>query len=334
MAGNQIAADFEVLMAKVESTYGTDPTPDEGVDVRGDINIDLSAVRSVIERQRVWAKQSRVAHAVINEHIPFSFSVAVGGVEDVDNGTPGVHPFLVGGGCAATLSGTSAGGDVEAAYAPTTEGKGSFAMYYYFIDRTSGQQMRLKLLGCRNNWELVAGMGSELLLNVTGQSLYAEVEAAASLTNPSSYSFGVPSFMVTDVTHTMGGTARRITNWNLSPNWQVAREDSITGSANGQEITLHRDRGTPAGGSVNPVALSTDFAASNSYIQDARDADEIAHALSFNDGTRTFAYAAPKIQIGSPSIVKDNAFRRFDTPYMANLSSAGDDEFSLTFGLV
>lgn len=331
MSGNQIASDHEVLLAKVESAYGTDPTPTEGVDVRGDIT--TSADRTIVERARVWAKQSGQPHAVFDEKISYSFTVAIGGVEDADDGVPGIHPFLIGAGFAVTTSGTAAGNDVEAAYAFTTSGKGSYTMYRYLYDRTSGQVVRLKMLGCRNNIEIVGALSAELLLNVTGEALYAELEPVATISAPTSYAYGRQSLRVQNVTHTLGGTARRITNWNFATNWDISPENSITGTSNAHEIALMRS-GRP-GGSFDPIALSTDFAATSSLMAAKRDGTEQAHAFSTDDGDVSFAYSAPKVQQDpNTALAKDGAFMRFGAPYFCNSNGSGDDEVTLTFGMV
>ena len=53
MAGAQIASNFESLMAKVESSYGVDPTPGatDGVSLRGPMTTSID--RMIIERALV-----------------------------------------------------------------------------------------------------------------------------------------------------------------------------------------------------------------------------------------------------------------------------------------
>ena len=101
---NLIKADVVALLAKAETSYGSDPTPTEGVDVRGDVSLTVDIRR--IAAARLWHSQSRKAHAHIPHSIGFSFQVAVTGMELVDDGVPGTHPFYVGAGYGVALEGT------------------------------------------------------------------------------------------------------------------------------------------------------------------------------------------------------------------------------------
>lgn len=332
MAGAQIASNLTSLMAKAETSYGSDPTPAaaDGVSLRGPMTLSID--RIIVERPVVSHVESRRAHGVIDDRITFSFSVAVGGIEQTDGGFPGVHPFFVGGGYAGTLAGTEAGGNLTATYAPTSSAKGSYAMYHHLINRTNGQQVLIKMLGCRSNFELVVAANSELIMNVSGACLYAEWEPVAALTDPTAWGRGIASLMCDNITHSFNGTARRITAWNFATNYTVGSEDAVQGTTTAQEITLHRPAGTPLGGSINPVALATDFAASSSLVSESRSATEGIHLLTFDDGVSSFAYNAPKAQIGNLPLTDDASFKRFNVPYFNNFDSAGDDENSFVFG--
>lgn len=331
---NQIDSTCFALLSKAESTYGTDPVPTEGTDLRGDISITID--NRVVPAARLWHSQSRVEHGVVPHSIGFSFTVGVGGIKQADAGTPGVHPFLVGSGYNAVLTGTLAGGDLEAAYNLKSFAHLSYAMYAHYFDKTSGQVIRLKMLGCRGNSEFVMSTAGELLLNVSGNCLYAEYEAAATITAPTSYGNGVTPLRAKSVTHTLGGTVRRIKQWSLSTNWSVGFEEGINGAYVGTEVVLGRDGANAPGGSIDPVALSTDFAASGSLRAQWQSATAQAHALSFNDGVSSFAYSGPKAQMsGTPPMQSDGAFKRFNVPYvLAADSAAGDDEVLITFGEV
>lgn len=329
MAGNQVAVDRDILIAAAESSYGTDPTPTEGVDLRGDMTTSVD--RQLIERARVWAQQGGVAHGVIDDAISFSFQVAVGGVEDADDGVPGIHPFLIGAGFEVATSGTEAGSDVKAVYTLKETGKGSWAGHRTLVDETTGNKIRLKLLGCRNNIEIVSAMNGELLANISGMALYAEWEAAASISDPTSYGYSRPSIMSQNVTHTLGGSTRYIKNWSFNTNWQVGRDDAINGAANIREVLIHRDGGSNRpGGSFDPIMLSSDFAASSSHVAAAREGTEQAYNFTCDDGSFSFEFDAAQVQI-DPNLgfQKDGAVRRFNTPYYCNTGSG--TEATITF---
>lgn len=331
MAGNQIRSDLEGLMAKVETAYGTDPTPTEGVDLRG--NPTTSADRVAVQRARMWGSVGRKEHAVIDDKITFNFQVAVGGAENEAGGVPGVDPFLQGAGMALATSGDPSTDNVQAQYSIESTSHGSFAMYRYLYDSTNGQQVRLKLLGCRCNIEIVIALNAEILMNVTGEALYAEWEALADLTDPTSFSHSVPSMSCQNMTHTLNSTARRITELAMGTNWTISQENSVTGTSNAHEILLSVDRTTgPFSGSFNPVMLSGDFAASSSLVAAHRTPAEQAHVLSVTDGIYTFAYSGPRTNLNPNfSIDTDGAHRRFGSEFAPNATDSGDDEMTLTF---
>lgn len=327
---NHIKADVIALLAKVESSYGSDPTPTEGVDLRGDLSLTVDIRR--IAAARMWHSSSRKAHAHIPHSIGFSFQVAVTGVELVDDGVPGIHPFYIGSGFEVATSGTAVGTDVQAEYTLKSFGHGSYALYVLFFDETSGQVVRLKILGCRGNIEHVVNVNGELLANVSGMGLYAGFEAVATISAPSSYAYGVSPFVCTNMTHTLGGTARKIKAFSVSTNWNVAALEDVNGTATASEIKLERGADNGPGGSIDPVASSTDFANSSSFKTQWVGATAQAHVLSLNDGTRTFAYNAPSAQINAaPAMTRDGSVMRFNTPFLLSASSdAGDDDLVFT----
>lgn len=327
---NHIKADALAVLAKAETSYGSDPTPTEGVDLRGDISLTVDIRR--IAAARLWHSTSRKAHAHIPHSIGFSFQVAVTGIELADDGVPGIHPFYIGAGFGVALDGTQVGNDVSAVYTLKSFGHGSFAMYIMFYDETSGQVVRLKLLGCRCNLEHVVNVNGELLANISGLGLYAGFEAVATISAPSSYAYGVAPFVCTNITHTLGGTARKIKAWSVSTNWNVNALEDVNGTSTASEIKLERGADNGPGGSIDPIASSTDFANSSSYKAQWVAATAQAHVLSLNDGTRTFAYNAPSAQMNAaPALTRDGSVMRFNTPYLLSASSdAGDDDLVFT----
>lgn len=340
-AGNQIAADTVALLAAAESTYGTEVVPTEGVDMRGDFSLTVDM--RVVNIARLWHSQSRKGHQHIPHSLGFSFQVAVSGVElaGTNDGVPGVHPFYIGSGHEAAITGTVAGDNYKITYSPISFGHGSFTMHHYFLDKTSGQVVRLKLLGCRCNIEHVLNANGELLLNVTGAALYAEFEAVAAISMPTSYAYGLLPFKANSITHTFtldGETAveRSISAWSLTTNFTLAFQESINGTATAEEVMLERGAENAPGGSINPVAKSGDFAATSGSIRGLwEEAGYCEHVLTAANATHSFTYTAPLAQIsGAPPMQRDGAFMRFNIPYVLTASDAGDDDYTIEYAQV
>lgn len=329
MAGNQIRTELDAIMVKREASYGVDPVPTEGLELRG--SPTTSADRVIVERARMWGSSGRVAHGVVEDKVSFNFQCAVSGVENIASGVPGVDPILFGSGFEPALSGDPGTNDVQAQYTIESTGHGSYAMYRLIFDSTTGNAIRIKLLGCRSNVTFTIAMNGELIMDVAGQALYAAWEASAALTKPSSFNFGVKSFICQDLTTTFAATARRFTNLSFGTLWNVSPENSLSGTSNADEILLSGARPNLITGSFNPVMLSTDFAASG-FADQHRDATEGALSLSFTNGDYSFTVSAPQTQLDPNfSMADDGAHKRFNTPFYCNDSDAGDDALVLTF---
>lgn len=165
-----INADSKIILAKIEGTYGTDPTP------TGSANAILTKGFSMrpIEGGSVQRDTDRPGHGneqaiLVNTHQVVEFGVELAGAGGAGD-SPAYDPLLRACGLAATVS---AGVDVQ--YDPVSTGFESAYMYFYHDGDF------YQLAGCRGSWSYTIGKNEIPMINFTITGKYV---APAAGTDP------------------------------------------------------------------------------------------------------------------------------------------------------
>lgn len=290
---------------------------------------DVSEEQETVEREAYKSSRGGEEHANLDSHVAYSFSVRVGELPMEDGAAPSVGVLLVGGGCKESLSGAEADDDLEAKYEPQTTGHGSLELHHYLMDRDDGDTGELDAKGCRHNWTLTAEAGNDLILEVEGEGLYAERESFSSSSLADSIGAGEGAFKVVNITATINSTTYHLTEFSLSPNLSVERDDSLASSALGQEVYL--DASERAGGSINPKADASDYDADD-FKDDLRAAETFAIEVEVEGENSKLTINVPAAQAVEHTEEADGTTIRHGIDYACTETGYGDDDdFTLTW---
>lgn len=157
----------QVILAKLETVYGTDPTPTAGANAILAINPEIKEVKDVIERNINISSLSNKASLKGKENIDITFSVELKG-----SGTAGTAPRL-----GALLQACSFDETVVSStsvtYAPVSSSQKSVTIYLYIDGRLH------KITGARGTWKLTAPAGGLGMIEFSFQGIHNAVTNSA-----------------------------------------------------------------------------------------------------------------------------------------------------------
>lgn len=156
-----------VLLAKIETVYGTDPTPDGTNNVVEAIDVSIKETIEPMERPNTLKTMSNVASIAGMRNAEISFKT-----ELKNGGTPGtagrLSPLLKSCKMAEALS-----GGVSATYTPTSTATSSCTIWVYKDGRLH------KTTGCIGTYKLSLEAGKTAILEFTFKGLYTGATAVA-----------------------------------------------------------------------------------------------------------------------------------------------------------
>lgn len=312
-----------------ESTYGTEAGTLTPVLLTEPLSISESIQQ--VTRQVVKHTEGPLAHQTLDDRLSVSGTVEVAPNQfDDSDQTPSVGPLLVAGGCAEATSGATSSNDVAATYTPQTSGKGSASIIWHYIDRDSGQYVQIKALGYVGTFTFNFAIGEHVTLDFEGEALYAEASAPASITEPTTYNKGETPLTTAAGSFAFGSVNANISQYSFAANQETHAVEKLHADPKVSELFVKQ--GDRPGGSVDPLVTDSGFQASGT-LDVARKAT--AQQMDFSvteDSAKELNLSMPNAQIGMPDMATADEYLRFDTPYFANESAAGDgDEFSIEF---
>lgn len=301
----------EVLLAKIESTYNTDPVPVEGTDAIQVENLQWSPEGARMnERQSIRSSIGKLKQIYGGTLLNFSFDVEVKG-----SGVAGDVPEL-----GVLLRGSAMGETIVAStsvtYAPVSTGIESVTLYYY-QDGTL-----LKLTGARGNasCQMDAGGVPKMSFTFTGHIVSLTDVALASPT----YNSAVP-YAVVGTAFTVGGYAAVISSLAFDLANEIATPSSISASDGFGEV---RVIGRDVQGSIDPEAV---VVATNDFFSHWQDGDAMALATgALGAAGNQFAITMPAISYRNMSPADRDGVRTYDTPFGA-AETTGDNEVAVAF---
>lgn len=164
-----LKANKKIILAKVESTYGTDATPVVGTDAMSVLNFSaVPANIRYIERNQALPFFGNRGQINVGETMTMEFDIELSGAGAVAN-APGYGPILRG--CAASQTITPSTGPVL--YEPISGDEESLTFYYNW------DGLMHKMLGAFGTWELRFSEGQVPLLHCTFEGLYGGVTDAS-----------------------------------------------------------------------------------------------------------------------------------------------------------
>jgi hypothetical protein len=303
----------EVILIKVEATYGTDAVPVEGTDA---VLVENPSWANeglrMNERPAVRANIDMLQHVYGGRLATITFDVELkggGGAVDVP---PEIAPCLLGCGFAETINVAS---NVE--YDPVSTGHDSVTIYYF------QDGVRYIITGARGNvsFNLETGAVGKTSFTFTGHVALPTDVALASPT----YDGVVPVALI-NVPFTVGAYGAVINALSFDMSNTIATPPDISASDGYSEVQLtQRD----CNGSFDPeaVVVATDFP-----LQDLEQGNTLAldtGVVGSAVGNR-YQITMPAIYYRDVSPGDRDGVRTLDTPFGAT-SVTGDDEVQLTF---
>ena len=304
------------LIAKIESSYGTDPSPVGGSNAIQVSNVELTALES--DNVQPEAFQGFIGNStrgtlVANKRVSVSFDVELSGSSSAGT-APGYGPLLKSCGLSETVvsstSVTYAG--VSASFSSCT--------IYCFYDGT-----RHKITGARGtvSFNLTAGQFASASFQFQGR--YSAPDGTAmsgtwTLANQAA-ALEVNDANVTTATF-HGATSQRIESFELALNNEVTYKE--TASSKEVLITNRAPGGTavieaPAIGTTDYFAKAAAAATGNTSVVIGGTAGNI---VTIN---------APQTDITGVSYGDTNGVRSLSIPYLALPTTAGNNEISLVY---
>lgn len=303
----------EVILAKVETVYGTDIVPVEGTDA---VLVENPAWANeglrMNERPAVRANINMLQHVYGGRLATITFDVELKGSGTAVDAPPEMGVLLRGCGFLETINAA-----VDVTYTPASTGHESLTIYYF------QDGVRYIILGCRGNvsFNLEAGAIGKASFSFTGHVALPTDVALASPT----YDGVVPVANIS-VPFDLGGYSAIINalSWDMSNT--IATPPDISASDGYSEVQLtQRD----VNGSFDPeaVVVATDFP-----LQDLEQGNTLALDTGVIGGTAFNKYQVtmPAIYYRDVSPGDRDGVRTLDTPFGA-AESTGDDEVTIVF---
>lgn len=306
-----------VLLAKIETTEQTDPTPTGAANAILCKNLEVTPLEAeIVDRDVIRAYLGSSDQLIAAYMVKLSFEVELQGAGTAGT-APAYGPLLRACGMSET---TSAG--VSVTYRPISGGFESATLYYQPADNVAASSPLHKAVGCRGNVEFTLNAKQVPVAKFSFTGIYVAVADATNLTATYT-SFRTPAVVNKQNTPTftfLGHTAK-MSEFNLNMNNQVVYRNLVN-----EERVIITDR--KAGGSVTFDAPTI---ASKNFFTEAL--GSTLGSLSLIHGATAGSIieiaATSTVDITSPTYGVSDEIVTIVAPFVLVPTTAGNDEFSL-----
>lgn len=282
-------AKLQMILAKVETTYGTDSTPAAATDWIAVQNIDVNPVEMDTDDQmtvsNTFGQDEKIVGAIWST-ISFDMPLRGGGTPLGTAGTaPNFDPILRACGMARVVTAA-----VSVAYSPIDTLDESATLYYHL------DQVRQKMVGVRGSWELKFNAKKQVLLGFKGIGLRQPMTDTA-MPVPTLPTLPRPQAMnKANTTLTFGSLAARLSSLTINQNNDVQYRNLT----NREDVTIV-DRNTSGNVSIElPTVAEKNFLGAGGVMSDA-----LTDTLTVVHGTvagNIVTLAIPKAQLFKPKL--------------------------------
>lgn len=302
----------EVILAKIESTYNTDPTPSASTNavLVENPSWSLEGLR-MVDRPVVKANLSKEQQIYAGTLRSVSFDCEIKG-SGAAGTAPEIDALLQA--CGFLWTNTPSTSDV---YTPASSGHKSITIYYY------QDGLLYKLTGCRGNVSFTITAGEKLMANFsfTGHSAKPTDSALPTAT----YDATVPVGLV-GLSLTVGGYSAILSSLTMDMGNSIATPPSLSASDGYGEVRItSRD----VQGSIDPEQT---LVATKDWENDLRAGSTLAvttGVIGSTAGNRV-KFDLPAIYYRDQSPGDRESVRTLEIPFGA-VESSGDDELTITF---
>jgi len=300
----------KLLLAKIESVYGTDPTPTGSANAILAKDFDLTPMNSETEKRnlaRPYLGNDEAIPVGIHRSLTFKVEMAAAGAAGT---APAWGPLLRACGHAETIT-----ADTKVEYAPVSSGEESITLHFHMGPN------RFKFLGARGSVSIALDVKRipHLEFNFLGLFVAATAESmpTADFTD---FKTPKPAGKVNTPTFTLHGQALRMDRLQLGLGQDVQYRELV----GGQSVELV-DR-QPAGSvGVEEVALATiDFFDRSEKV--TLGTMQLIHGVGAGN---IIQFDAPKVQVGVPKHRDSQGVSMLDIP-LTLVPDEGDDDYLIT----
>lgn len=310
---------FQLLLAKIEETYGSDVSPSASSNAKEVMNLRVNLNAEPDEQDVHRTTLSQDPPIPGKRFAEISFDVRLKG-----SGTAGTAPalgdFLKA--CAFSENIGADGGSSSVAYLPSSVDHASLTIYRYRIMDNSDAILE-KFVGSRGNPELIFAAGRIVLIRFTFKAAIAAIAADVSTPTPTWGETTKPPILQA-ASFALNSVALRAQSMNINMNNEVVEDEDFNGSIaglNGFIIT-----GRKPDGQFNPDIVQV---SSYDFHTDWKDVNERDMTITVGETAgNKFVITAPKVSLDQLSDEDLNGKAKLSIPFRLNRNS-GDDELSI-----
>ena len=282
-------AKLQMMLAKVETVYGTDSTPTAAANWLAVMNIDVNPVEMDTDDQKTVSNtfgQDEKIVAAVWSTIAFEVPLRGGGMPLGTVGTvPNFDPILRCCGMARVLTNT-----ISTVYSPIDTLDES-ATFYYYLD-----QVMQKMVGVRGSWEIKYSAKKQTILSFKGMGLRSPMVDAA-MPAPTLPTMPRPvACNKANTVVTFGALTALLSSFSVNQNNDVQYRN-LTGR---EDVTII-DRNTSGNVSIElPTVAVKNFLGAGGVMSDA-----LTDTLTIVHGTvagNIVTVAIPKAQLFKPKL--------------------------------
>jgi len=304
------------LLAKIESTEGTDPTPVGGSNAIQVTSVDITPIESdtiQADAMQGFLGNSTRGTVLANKRVSVSFSTELSG-SGAAGTAPAYGPLLKSAGLSETVVSST-----SVTYAPVSASFSSCTIYCFY-DLT-----RHKITGARGTvtFNLVAGQIASADFQFTGIYNAPDSTDMSGTWTLANQAAGLEVNDTNITTATFHGVAsQRIESFDLALNNEVVYKETVSGK---QSLIVNR---APGGTAVIEAldTATTDYFAKAVAV--ATGATDIILGASAGNIVRL---KADQTDITGASYGDTNGVRSLNVPYLALPTTAGNNEISLIY---
>jgi hypothetical protein len=302
-----------LILAKTETTYGTDPTPTGAANAILVRNLEITPLQAdTVSRDLIRPYLGTSDQLLAQTRVEVSFEVELAGAGAAGT-APAYGPVLKACGLSETVVATT-----SVTYAPVSATFSSATIYYF------NDTIRHKLTGCRGTFTLNAEVGAIpfITFNLTGiynaptdetvpTPTYANQAAPLIFKNGNTSNFSIFSY---------SGCLQSL-NFELA-NEMIYRE--LVGCSKEVLITNRAPSGT--------CVIEAPSIATKDFFTIAN--GSTTGSISFQHGATAgniVTFTTAQSDIGSPTYSDQDGIQMLNLPYLAIPTSAGNDELSLAY---
>jgi hypothetical protein len=302
-----------LILAKTESTYGTDPTPSGSSDAILVRNLEVTPLQAdVVSRDLIRPYLGNSDQLLANTRVELTFEVELAGSGTAGT-APAYGPVLKACGLSETVVATT-----SVTYAPVSASFSSCTIYFH------NDGIRHKLTGCRGSFSVNAEVGQIPVISFTMTGIY-NAPTDTALPTPTYANQAAP--LIFKNGNTSNFSIFSYSGCLQSLSFEVANEVIYRELVGCNKEVLITNR-APSGTAVieAPTIATKDFFT----IANGSTTGSITFQHGATGGN-IVTFTTAQSDIGSPTYSDQDGIQMLNLPYLAIPSSAGNDELSLAF---